>query len=286
MATELQKYPSQRGFQKGHKNFTLWGKGRKHTEESKIKIGLKSRGRRTNNGRHFSDKWKNNISKSKIGTIPWNKGLNPLKEQEMGRTTSPEYRKWRRNVFIRDNFTCKFCHRAGLYIEAHHIKTWVQHPELRFDINNGVTLCKDCHNLTKNKIIWIFGNSKSGKTTLAKKLLKIKYAIHLDGDMVREIWQDLKFSKEDRMENNLRVAKLADAIKKQKFDLVISTICPFRELRAKIKKLIHCKFIYITGGKLGGDYPFEVPREDEKFIKIEGNTKFEQEHSIGSGVRK
>ncbi|MFA5071929.1 MAG: HNH endonuclease [Candidatus Pacearchaeota archaeon] len=58
---------------------------------------------------------------------------------------SYEYVEWRKKVFERDNYTCQKC---GLqtYIEAHHIKRWSLYPELRYDVNNGITLCKNpCH---------------------------------------------------------------------------------------------------------------------------------------------
>ncbi len=61
------------------------------------------------------------------------------------RTTRIEYKEWRINVFKRDNYTCQYCLTRGGFINAHHIKPWAKFPNLRFDINNGLTLCKDCH---------------------------------------------------------------------------------------------------------------------------------------------
>ena len=55
-----------------------------------------------------------------------------------------EYREWHKNVFERDNYICQQCGNGGK-IQAHHIHTWSKYLELRFDIDNGITLCEDCH---------------------------------------------------------------------------------------------------------------------------------------------
>jgi len=56
----------------------------------------------------------------------------------------PEYIEWRDAVYRRDGYTCQECG-AQSELNAHHIKSWARHPELRFDVSNGVTLCKTCH---------------------------------------------------------------------------------------------------------------------------------------------
>ena len=62
--------------------------------------------------------------------------------------TSIEYKLWREAVFKRDDYTCIWCFQKGVYLEADHIKSFAHHPELRFAIDNGRTLCKDCHETT------------------------------------------------------------------------------------------------------------------------------------------
>lgn len=62
--------------------------------------------------------------------------------REMGRL---EYRLWRTSVFERDGFTCVQCNVRGGNLEADHIKPWINHPELRYNVSNGRTLCKPCH---------------------------------------------------------------------------------------------------------------------------------------------
>jgi predicted restriction endonuclease len=57
-------------------------------------------------------------------------------------------REWASAVKKRDNYTCRKCGRdnlAGQDCHAHHIKPWDKFPELRFDIDNGLTLCAACH---------------------------------------------------------------------------------------------------------------------------------------------
>lgn len=67
---------------------------------------------------------------------------------------SKEYKEWRTAVFERDDYTCLDCKQRSsaqkwLTIQADHIKPFAFFPELRFDINNGRTLCLECHRKTE-----------------------------------------------------------------------------------------------------------------------------------------
>ena len=106
-------------------------------------------------------------------------------------------------------------------------------------------------------ITWITGNSGSGKSTLAKKLQKIDGGIILDGDDLRRVWT-IGYSRDDRIEHNLRAAKLAMNLEKQGLNVIVATICPYKELRDRIKAMTGCRFIYLDGGKQSSDqYPYE-----------------------------
>jgi 5-methylcytosine-specific restriction endonuclease McrA len=76
---------------------------------------------------------------------PWWKG-GITTEIEKARK-SIEYKVWRKAVKERDNYTCIWCGSKDRLI-ADHIKPFAKFPELRFDINNGRTLCHDCHKKT------------------------------------------------------------------------------------------------------------------------------------------
>ncbi|MGB3465658.1 MAG: phage antirepressor KilAC domain-containing protein [Cyclobacteriaceae bacterium] len=57
------------------------------------------------------------------------------------------YRKWKKEVFENDLYTCQKCGYTGKEIEPHHIIPWSKSVNKRFDVSNGQTLCKDCHKL-------------------------------------------------------------------------------------------------------------------------------------------
>lgn len=76
----------------------------------------------------------------------WNPSLTH-EERKTGRCyNSTEYFNWRFSVFKRDNFTCVKCNEESHgNIQAHHLNSWDTHIEERFSVDNGITLCIDCH---------------------------------------------------------------------------------------------------------------------------------------------
>lgn len=132
---------------------SAWNKGQKLSEEHRIKLTF-----------------------AKDNFIPWNKGkkgeytvmwsgegMNSFKRKMSGQNNpkwifdrsklvkrqernDSAYKNWRMSVWIRDGFKCRILNDdCNGRIEAHHILGWSLYPELRYEINNGITLCHAHH---------------------------------------------------------------------------------------------------------------------------------------------
>ena len=155
-------------------------KGKKHTEETKKKMS------KSHIGFKHSEKTKVKMSQSKIGKkgISWSKEMKDrrsllqtgrkhsletrikISENHKGENApnwkggvtsinaqlrnSLEYRLWRESIFKRDNYQCVWGGKEhGNKLQADHIKPFAYFPELRFAIDNGRTLCENCHKSTE-----------------------------------------------------------------------------------------------------------------------------------------
>jgi len=135
--------------------------GMKHTDKTKNKIRAKQLGRKYSVEINRKKGSKGNRNPNWKGGITTTIQL--LRQ-------CVQYKKWRQDIFIRDNFTCCECGQKGGYLEAHHIKLFSKLvQEARnymplfplydacmlytplWDIDNGITLCKKCHDKTKRK---------------------------------------------------------------------------------------------------------------------------------------
>ncbi len=156
-------------FVKGHivpkrwiENLIKCNTGIKFTEERKEKISKGNKG-----------KTRTIEQRLKYGLAKKGEKCHFFKDGKYDRTLGEkvrnlkEYKNWRTSVFKRDDYTCQKCDERGLYLEAHHIipfKFITEEYELSFnditnkflilnaskyeklwDINNGITYCKECH---------------------------------------------------------------------------------------------------------------------------------------------
>lgn len=128
-----------------------------------------------------------------------------------------------------------------------------------------------------NPIYWLTGQTGAGKTTLAEALHKKIGAVILDGDEMREsISLGAGFSKEDREEHNLRVARLAKVMSKQT-PVIVSVIAPFEETRQKIDEVIKPVWIYVKKKhKKDKNKPYEEPKNPNITVDSDKQTTKEQ----------
>jgi len=78
---------------------------------------------------------------------------------------------WRKRILEKYDFTCQLCGlRDEDVVEADHIKPKHLYPELRYDLENGMALCANCHRrktrIEHKKLMkerWKNGNFKKQK---------------------------------------------------------------------------------------------------------------------------
>lgn len=83
---------------------------------------------------------------------------------------SPEYRVWKNRVLERDKRKCLTCGRRqnkakGISLEVDHILPFLLHPDKIFDVENGRTLCSQCHRKTAT-----YGNSSEHRSAHSKTI--------------------------------------------------------------------------------------------------------------------
>ena len=95
-------------------------------------------------GRKHSLETREKMSKRQKGeaNISWKGGVTPLNKKLR---RSLDFKIWRQVVFQRDNYKCVKCGLKSNKLHPHHIKNFSNHPEIRFNIENGITLCSEDH---------------------------------------------------------------------------------------------------------------------------------------------
>ena len=137
-----------------------WGK---HTEETKRRISESEKGKTVSSetrkkisvavlGRKISEETKIKMSKARKGEkgYQWIKDRTQLVQSEK-KHLDGRYKEWMKSVKDRDNWKCKIADKnCKGKLEAHHILRWSEFPELRYEVNNGITLCHFHHPRKRN----------------------------------------------------------------------------------------------------------------------------------------
>jgi len=161
-------------------------RGKKLSDEHRAKLRaaswMKGTHQKTNDALRI---WHENGGKAKgpLGHAPWNKGKpcrediriklkavrmnNPIRNWKGGITpmqtlvrNSQAYQEWRKAVFERDDYRCFDCGARSekgnsIYLHAHHIYPFAAFPRIRLMVENGITLCSDCHDKIRLKTMQI-----------------------------------------------------------------------------------------------------------------------------------
>ena len=167
MAVGVYKHYLHQGFQKGYIPWNKgtkgvmksWNKGLKLSLEHCKKLSQARKGKKYKGGWKLSEETKRKISIAKKGMKRWwsspsefkSGELHPnwnLNREEVKRNlrNDGEYQQWVKKVKNRDDWRCKINNGDCFgYLIVHHILNWSKYPELRYEVNNGITLCQAHH---------------------------------------------------------------------------------------------------------------------------------------------
>lgn len=118
------------------------GKGKHRSEETKAKLSAARKGKEYPN-----------LQGEKNGMFGkrspnWKGGVTPERQKLYG---SKLWNEILVTVFQRDGYLCQRCHKPNSNIHAHHIKAWADYPNNRLDLDNLITVCKECHRWIHSK---------------------------------------------------------------------------------------------------------------------------------------
>lgn len=90
------------------------------------------------------------------------------------------YYQWQQSILKRDKYICQKCNHIGKpndgFMYTHHINNFANFKEQRTDVNNGIVLCKQCHDLFHH----IFG-----QCTNQKHFIKFMRQTKIDSELLQ-----------------------------------------------------------------------------------------------------
>ena len=131
-------------------------------------------------------------------------------------------------------------------------------------------------------IYYLIGQPHAGKTTLSKLLKQHLYPqniIQIDGDEIRDIFQNKDYSEEGRRKNIQRAQDIAKFLNAKGFDVSMSLVSPYKDLRDELKSTSNVTEVYIHTTDVRGRESFHVenyekPTEDYISIDTSGVSEF------------
>jgi len=115
-------------------------------------------------------------------------------------------------------------------------------------------------------IYWFYGQPGAGKTTLSNALISRINAIQVDGDDIRSVFNNKDYSKEGRIKNLTLINNIVRFLDHKNFDVVVSVVSPYQEIRDQMLDL-NIKYFYVCTTEIRGKEQyfvedFEVGKSD------------------------
>lgn len=112
-------------------------------------------------------------------------------------------------------------------------------------------------------IYWLTGQPGAGKTTLAKSIMELRYFTdwyHIDGDDIRELFDNKDYSKEGRMKNVQLAQQIAQYLHSKGQNVLVSLVSPYKEQRESFKSKLEnaIKEVYVHTSEIRGREQFFV----------------------------
>ena len=150
------------------RNMSKASRGKPKSEKHRKNISLNHKHGKPQLGKKHSEETKNKMSNSQKGEKGnnWKGGITP---ENIKIRNSIESEIWRNAVFARDGYTCQKTGTKGDNLRAHHIKNFSNYPELRFAIDNGITLSDKAHKEFHKK----YGRKNNTREQLEEFLKKL-----------------------------------------------------------------------------------------------------------------
>jgi len=124
-------------------------------------------------------------------------------------------------------------------------------------------------------IIWLTGQPGSGKTTICKRILTDKPDVfHIDGDDLRDLFENKDYSETGRRKNIELAQQIAEYLNKKGKDVVVSLVSPYKDQRDKFKEKMGDNLVEVyihTSEKRGREDFFvkEYGQPTENYLDID-----------------
>ena len=124
-------------------------------------------------------------------------------------------------------------------------------------------------------IIWLTGQPGAGKTTICKKILLRDASIfHIDGDDLRDLFENKDYSEQGRRKNIELAQQIAQYLTNKGEDVLVSLVSPYKDQRDKFKEKMGGKLVEVyvhTSEKRGREDFFvkEYGQPTENYLDID-----------------